>query len=64
MNGSIAVFYIAAGLLMGGWWTNDLRRGAWNRDVRTHAELVAHLAAELVTAGWLVGLFTPGCFTS
>lgn len=54
MRGAVAFYCLAVGLLMAGWWTQDVRRGAWSRGDRTHAELALHLVAEFVTASWLV----------
>ena len=55
MKAAGAAYCLATGLLMVGWWANDLRRGAWQRSDRSHAELGLHLAAEFMTAVWLLG---------
>ena len=54
MKTTVAWYCICVGLLLAGWWANDLRRGAWNRGDRTHGELGLHLAGEFVTAGLLI----------
>ena len=51
---AVAWYCIVVGMLLAGWWANDLRRGAWNRGDRTHGELALHLAGEFVTAGLLI----------
>jgi len=55
MSAAVAIYSIAVGALMAGLWANDLRTGAWDRGDRSHAELALHLAAEFLTAGWLIG---------
>jgi hypothetical protein len=49
-----ACFAIAVGVVMGGWWTLDIRSGALRRPDRRPIEIGLHLTAELVTAGLLV----------
>ena len=60
----ISVYCIVVGLAMAAMWATDLRRGAWSRGDRSHAELALHLGAEFITAAWLIGgaaaLFTFG----
>jgi hypothetical protein len=52
---AVAVYAVVVGLFMIAWWGLDLRRGAWHRGDRSHAELGLHLVAEAGTAALLVG---------
>lgn len=54
MKIAVAWYCIVVGVLLAGWWANDLRRGAWNRGDRTHGQLGLHLAGESVAAGLLI----------
>jgi hypothetical protein len=54
MRTAVAVYCVAMGLLMLGWWGLALRAGAWERGDRTHAELGLHLTAEFLTAVALI----------
>lgn len=55
MHTAVAVFCIIVGVAICAMWTADLRRGAWERPDRSHAELGLHLAAEFLAAAWLIG---------
>jgi hypothetical protein len=50
----VAIYCVVVGSLMVVWWAVELRRGAWNREDRTRAELGLHLAGEFLTAGALI----------
>lgn len=52
---AISVYCIVVGFAMATVWVAELRRGAWHRGDRSHAELTLHLSAELITAAWLIG---------
>lgn len=55
MTTLVAVYCITIGVAMAVMWTAELRRGAWARGDRSHAELALHLVAEFATSGWLIG---------
>lgn len=54
LRSAIAIYCIAAGVLMAGWWSGNLVRGTRSRGDRTHAELGLHLLAAFATDGWLI----------
>jgi hypothetical protein len=54
MTAAVGIYCISVGVLMLGWWAVELRGGVLSRPDRKPAEIGLHLAAELLTAGWLV----------
>jgi hypothetical protein len=51
---AVAIYCIAVGLLMLGWWGLEVRGGVLRRPDREPAEIGLHLAAEILTAVWLL----------
>jgi hypothetical protein len=51
---AVAIYCVAVGLLMLGWWAVEVRGGVLRRPDREPVEIGLHLTAETLTAVWLV----------